>query len=86
VTELAALGLRRGEPVRWRRVEGGRWLTGKVERVEADGSIGVRDGKGASRALPIARLEVRATGPRGAKMWEPLAERAARTEQMDLGL
>ena len=52
--------------------------------VERDGSIGVRDQKGASRALAIERLEVRATGPRGANMWEPLLERAARTEQLSL--
>ena len=84
MTELAALGLRAGEAVRWQRTAGGRWQQGKVERVEADGSIGVRDAKGASRALPMARLEVRAEGPRGAKVWEPMAARAARTEQMGL--
>ena len=48
------------------------------------GSIGLRDAKGAARALPVDRLEVRTTGPRGATTWEPLAERAARTEQMRL--
>jgi hypothetical protein len=55
-----------------------------VVAVERDGSIGVRDQKGASRALPMARLEVRTTGPRGAATWEPLFERAARTEQLSL--
>ncbi|MEO7555454.1 MAG: hypothetical protein ABIV94_02465 [Acidimicrobiales bacterium] len=84
MTDLAELGLRPGEPVRWRRSPGGRWLVGKVERIEADDSIGVRDSKGASRALAPGRLEVRATGPRGATMWEPLTERSARTEQMEL--
>ena len=33
-----------------------------VERRERDGSIGVRDGRGAARALPLDRLEVRTTG------------------------
>jgi len=83
-TDLAALGLRAGDRVRWQRRAGGRWQEGRVERVEADGSIGVRDEKGASRALPVDRLEVRGSGPRGASMWEPLAVRAGRTEQMGL--
>ena len=81
---LAALGLRPGDRVRFRRRDGGRWHEGSVERVERDGSIGLRDAKGAARALPIERLEVRTTGPRGATTWEPLPERAARTEQMRL--
>jgi hypothetical protein len=82
--DLAALGLRRGDRVRWQRAAGGRWQEGKVERIESDGSIGVRDAKGASRALSVDRLEVAGAGPRGARMWEPLAERAARTEQIKL--
>ena len=81
---LAALGLRAGDAVRWQRTAGGRWQNGKVERVDRDGSIGVRDSKGASRALPIERLEVRGAGRRGAQLWEPLVDRAARTEQMEL--
>lgn len=81
---LAALGLRPGDRVRFRRRDGGRWHEGSVERVERDGSVGLRDAKGAARALPIERLEVRTTGPRGAITWEPLTERAARTEQMRL--
>lgn len=81
---LQAIGLRRGERVRFRRKEGGRWHEATVVAVERDGSIGVRDQKGASRALPMERLEVRTTGPRGAGTWEPLFERAARTEQLSL--
>ena len=84
MTELAAFGLRAGDRVRWQRRAGGHWQEGRVERVEADGSIGVRDAKGASRALPVDRLEVKCSGPRGASTWEPLAARAARTEQLDL--
>ncbi len=81
---LAAVGLRPGDSVRWQRRAGGRWQTGKVAGRERDGSIAVHDSRGAARALPIERLEVRTAGPRGAKTWEPLAQRAARTEQMDL--
>ena len=82
--DLAALGLRPGDRVRFRRRDGGRWHEGVVERVERDGSLGLRDAKGAARALPLDRLEVRTTGPRGATTWEPCPERAARTEQMRL--
>ncbi|MBA2282695.1 MAG: hypothetical protein H0W25_15910, partial [Acidimicrobiia bacterium] len=45
---------------------------------------GLRDGQGRARALPVERLEVRSVGRRGGHGWEPLAERAARTEQLDL--
>jgi len=81
---LAALGLRPGDRVRFRRREGGRWHEATVERLERDGSIGLRDGRGAARSIPLDRLEVRTTGPRGASTWEPAPERAARTEQMRL--
>lgn len=83
-TGLVAVGLRPGDRVRYRRKDGGRWHEATVERRERDGSIGVRDERGAARALPVARLEVRTTGPRGATTWEPLVERAARDEQLDL--
>lgn len=81
---LLALGLAEGDRVRWRAKPGGRWLEGRVVGRERDGSVGVRDGNGASRAITADRLEVRARGPRGGVVWEPLAERAARTEQLGL--
>jgi hypothetical protein len=83
-TPLEALGLRPGHPVRFRRKPGGRWSLGTAVQVEKDGSIGVRDEKGAARALPMQLVEVRTTTRRGATAWEPLAERAARTEQLGL--
>ena len=43
----------------------------RVERRERDGSIGVRDERGAARAIPLERLQVRTTGPRGGATWEP---------------
>jgi len=82
--DLAALGLEPGHPVRFRRRASARWTLGTAVRVEKDGSIGVRDGKGAARAIPVELVEVRTTGPRGATTWEPLADRAARTEQLKL--
>jgi hypothetical protein len=81
---LVAVGLRRGDRVRYRRRDGGRWHEATVERREADGSIGVRDGNGASRAIAVDRLEVRAVGPRGARTWERVAARAERDEQLGL--
>jgi hypothetical protein len=81
---LEAVGLKVGDRVRFRRREGEHWHEARVERREKDGSIGVRDGKGASRAIPLERLEIRGRGPRGAVTWEPALERAARTEQMEL--
>ncbi|MDZ7733068.1 MAG: hypothetical protein U5R31_08065 [Acidimicrobiia bacterium] len=81
---LGRLGLRRGDRVRFRRRDGERWKAGVVERLEADGSIGLRDGRGAWRAIPVELVEVRAEGPRGGDRWEPVTERAARTEQLHL--
>ncbi len=81
---LAELGLAEGSEVRFRRREGEHWKPATVVRREADGSLGVRDAKGALRALPLELVEVRARGPRGGVVWEPLTQRAARTEQMKL--
>lgn len=83
-TALAELGLAEGDRVRFRRRESERWKDGTAVRREADGSLGIRDRKGSLRALPLDLVEVRATGPRGGVVWEPLPERAARTEQMKL--
>lgn len=81
---LEELGLRRGDQVRFRRKAEGRWLLGVAVGREKDGSLSVRDAKGAARAIPVELVEVRTRGRRGAFTWEPLTERAARTEQMDL--
>jgi hypothetical protein len=83
-TGLLAVGLHPGDRVRFRRRDGARWEQGRVERRERDGSIGVRDERGAARALTLDRLEVRRPGPRGGTVWEPVAEVAARNEQLDL--
>lgn len=82
--DLAAFGLKAGEPVRFRRGQKGRWHVGRLERIERDGSIGVRDDKGASRALRAELVEVAATGPKGAARWEPLVERMTRGDQLEL--
>lgn len=81
---LDPLGLKVGEPVRWRRRDGGHWRDGVVIGREADGSIAVRDAQGAWRSITVDRLEAQVQGRRGAVRWEPLAVRAARPEQLDL--
>ena len=83
-SDLVAVGLRPGDRVRFRRREGGAWHEGRVERRERDGSIGVRDERGAARAIPLDRLQVRGTGKRGGVVWEPVADRAGRDEQLGL--
>lgn len=81
---LLEVGLRVGDRVRWRRATGGSWLEGAVERRERDGSIGVRDGRGSARSLALGQLEVKAKGPRGGTVWEPVVERAERDEQLGM--
>ena len=84
VTSLESLGLAPGMAVRFRRAGSLRWRPATVERVERDGSLGLRDAKGAARAIPLELVEVATVGPRGARTWEPAVERAARTEQLRL--
>lgn len=84
MTSLESLGLAPGMAVRFRRADALRWHRATVERVERDGSLGLRDAKGAARAIPVALVEVATVGPRGARAWEPVTERAARTEQLRL--
>ncbi len=81
---LVEIGLRPGDRVRFRRADGKAWKEAKVERRERDGSVGVRDERGAARAIPVDRLQVRVTGPRGGAVWEPAAERAGRPEQLGI--
>lgn len=82
--DLRGLGVEPGSRVRFRPPAGGRWREGKALRVERDGSIGVVDTRGLTRAIPVERLEVRTAGRRGAARWETMAEVAARTEQLGL--
>ena len=80
---LTRLGLAEGDRVRFRRSTGG-WSEATVERRERDGSVRLRDAKGAARAIPVERLEVRTVGPRGGHRWEPPPDIAAQTEQLRL--
>ncbi|HET7488934.1 MAG TPA: hypothetical protein VFJ85_13475 [Acidimicrobiales bacterium] len=82
--DLRGLGVRPGQRVRFRPHPGARWREGRATGLERDGSVGVVDARGLARALPVDRLEVRTAGRAGAARWEPLADVAARTEQLDL--
>jgi hypothetical protein len=81
---LTILGLTSGEQVRFRRDGSSRWQEAHVTRRERDGSVGLTDRRGAARAIPVELIEVRCVGPRGGAGWEPLTDRASRTEQLRL--
>jgi hypothetical protein len=85
---LAALGLCVGEAVRFRRPDRTRWQPGTVHRLERDGSIGLTDANGAARAVALLHVQVRVRPGRAGlappDRWEPLADRARRTEQLTL--
>ena len=81
---LDRLGLRHGESVRFRRNERGRWVTGRVAGVAADGSITLHDPDGAARSIRPERLEVRRPGPRGRLVWVVVSDVAVTWEQLSL--
>jgi hypothetical protein len=81
---LNAVGLHLGESIRFRRHEGGRWLVGKVARVEPDGSITLHDPDGAARSLRPERVQVRRPGSRGRLSWKTVSDVAVTWEQLDL--
>jgi hypothetical protein len=81
---LIAVGLRLGEPIRFRRHEGGRWIVGKVARMEPDGSITLHDPDGAARSLRPERVQVRRPGSRGRLTWRSVSDVALTWEQLEL--
>jgi hypothetical protein len=81
---LAQLRLTSGEPVRFRKVDGGRWLPGKMSGVAMDGSITIHDANGAARSLRPERVEVRRPGGRGRLTWQLISDVAITWEQLEL--
>jgi hypothetical protein len=81
---LALLRLTSGEPVRFRKVEGGRWLPGKMSGVAVDGSITIHDANGSARSLRPERVEVRRPGIRGRLTWQLVSDVAITWEQLEL--
>ena len=83
-TTLQRLGLRAGEPVRFRKADGGRWYAGKMSGVAVDGSITVYDANGNARSLRPERVEVRRPGSRGRLTWQSVEDVAITWEQLQL--
>ncbi|MEY4175810.1 MAG: hypothetical protein RI900_2975 [Actinomycetota bacterium] len=81
---LAKLGLRAGEPVRFRKADVGRWFAGKMSGVAVDGSITVFDANGNARNLRPERVEVRRPGSRGRMTWQSVSDVAITWEQLQL--
>jgi hypothetical protein len=81
---LTHLRLTSGEPVRFRKVESGRWLPGKMSGVAPDGSITIHDTNGAARSLRPERVEVRRPGSRGRLTWQRVSDVAVTWEQLEL--
>ena len=78
------LGLKPGEPVRFRRGETGRWYTGKMSGVAVDGSIPGYAANGNARSLRPERVEVRRPGGRGRLTWQTVSDVAITWEQLQL--
>lgn len=81
---LSRLGLRLGEPIRFRRNDKGRWIVGRVAGVAADGSVTLRDPDGSARSLRAERLEIRRPGSRGRLRWQIVSDVAITWEQLEL--
>lgn len=81
---LNAVGLRLGEPIRFRRNEPGRWVEGRVVRMEIDGSVTLHDPDGAARSLRPERVQVRRPGGRGRLVWRFVSDVAVTWEQLEL--
>jgi len=81
---LARLGLRMGEPIRFRRHDNGRWVVGRVAGIEHDGSIALRDPDGSARSLRAERVEIRRPGSRGRLRWCVVSDVAVTWEQLEM--
>jgi len=81
---LARLGLRLGEAIRFKRNGKGRYIVGKVEGVEVDGSVALRDPDGSARSLRAERVEIRRPGPFGRLRWQVVSNVAITWEQLEL--
>ena len=81
---LAHLGLRHGEPIRFRRADRGHWIVGRVAGIAADGSVTLHDPDGSARSLRPERVEVRRPGATGRLRWACVSDVAITWEQLEL--
>ncbi|MFN3258421.1 MAG: hypothetical protein ACE37B_22295 [Ilumatobacter sp.] len=81
---LARFGLRPAEPIRFKRNDKGRYIVGRVEGIEIDGSITLRDPDGSARSLKPERVEIRRPGSGGRLRWQAVSDVAITWEQLEL--
>ncbi len=81
---LHQIGLRPGEPVRFRKGDAGKWFHGRMSAVAVDGSLTLHDANGAARSIRPERVEVRRPGPRGRLTWQLVSDVAITWEQLSL--
>jgi hypothetical protein len=79
---LASLGLRRGEPVRFKRLPTASWAAGVLHGVEPDGHLARTDASGTTRSIPAERVEVRRPQHGRRARWCPVTEVATTWEQL----
>ena len=79
---LERLGLRVGEPMRFRHNRTGRWIDAKMAGVGQDGSIKLYDRDGAARNLRPDMVEVRWPGSKGRLRWQLVSDVAITWEQL----
>ena len=83
--ELRAVGLHRGEPIRFKKSDdAARWSNGRIHAIERDGSVTVHDANGAARSLRPERIEIQRRNARGRIAWHPLAEFLESERQLTL--
>ena len=58
--------------------------SGKVEGIETDGSVTLRDPDGSARSLRAERVEIRRPGPHGRLRWQVVSDVAITWEQLEL--
>lgn len=81
---LARIGLRPGEPVRFRKIDGGKWFHGRMATISPDGSLTLHDANGAARSIRPERVEVRRPASRGRLSWQLVSDVAITWEQLSL--
>ncbi len=72
IEALTAYGIERGDELRFRRHEEGRWSYGTAITVDVDGSIGLRDTRGRRRSIDPGCIQTARRGLRGGKTWSNL--------------
>jgi hypothetical protein len=59
-------------------------VVGRVEAVEPDGSVTLRDPDGSARSIRPENLQIRRPGSRGRLRWRVVSEVAVTWEQLEL--